>query len=163
MIDFFKLFNFKIDLFITTHSPFLLSDIPKQNIIFLDTYDDKSEKYPNLKDGNCINVSSEIDIKPFGANIHELLSHGFFMENGLMGEFAKSKINDVYNFIVHSQTDKIKTKEEAQQIINIIGDALIKRQLQELYNQKFKEPSKDEIIELLRKEIETLKANNDSD
>jgi len=84
-----------------SHSPFLLSDIPKQNIIFLDIYDEESkEKYPNLnlenlQNGDCINVSNEIDIKPFGANIHELLSHGFFMEDGLIGEFALKKIQNI--------------------------------------------------------------------
>ena len=149
-----KTTNQNIHLIFTSHSPFLLSDIPKQNIIFLD----KDEN------GNCKVVNGLKEKKQtFGANIHTLLSDSFFMENGLMGEFAKYKINDVYNFIVHNETDKIKTKEEAQQIIDIIGDALVKRQLEELYNQKFNEPSKDEIIELLRKEIESLKAKNDTD
>ncbi|MDZ7818513.1 MAG: hypothetical protein U5K55_07810 [Aliarcobacter sp.] len=43
--------------------------------------------------GNCINATDKVDINPFGANIHTLLSHGFFMKDGLMGEFAKGKID----------------------------------------------------------------------
>ncbi len=73
----------------TSHSPFLLSDIPKQNIIFLD----KDEK------GNCKVVDGLKKKKQtFGANIHTLLSDSFFMEDGLMGEFAKSKINEIIDF-----------------------------------------------------------------
>ena len=38
LLKLFKTFNKNIHFLFTTHSPFLLSDIPKQNIIFLDTY-----------------------------------------------------------------------------------------------------------------------------
>jgi len=155
----FKKYNTHIHLVVTTHSPFLLSDIPKENIIFLDTYeskDDKSKKkYPNLnldnlKDGNCINVSSEIDLKPFGANIHELLSHGFFMESGLMGEFAKDKIQEIIDFLNNKKIiDDISIKkEEIKPIINNIGEPFLKRKLLEMYFNKFK----DEASKKARKE-----------
>ena len=45
---------------ITSHSPFLLSDIPKENVIF-------------LENGKQVDPN----IETFGANIHTLLSHGF--------------------------------------------------------------------------------------
>lgn len=92
------------NIILTTHSPFILSDLPKKNVIFLDKVDEKTQvKYPKLnidglENGNCINVSNHLNIKPFCANIHTLLSHGFFMDSGLMGEFAKSKINEILNF-----------------------------------------------------------------
>lgn len=88
-----------------THSPFLLSDLPKKNIIFLDKVDENTkDKYPSiniekLEKGNCLNVSKFININPFGANIHTLLSHGFFMKDGLMGEFAKNKISKILKFL----------------------------------------------------------------
>jgi len=88
-----------VQLILTSHSPFILSDLPKENIIFL----------KNDKNGNGENVSKEVDIKPFGANIHTLLSHGFFMQDGLMGEFAKSKIEEIKNFY-----DKVKKSENPQ-------------------------------------------------
>ena len=122
LIEFLKnnFYDIKIHIIFTTHSPFLLSDIPKQNTIFLDTYDkeESEKKYPNLKfdnfkDGDCINATKEIDIKPFGANIHNLLAHGFFMEDGLMGEFAKSKINKIINF--HKEVEE--NKKEKQQLL----------------------------------------------
>ncbi|WP_323595657.1 AAA family ATPase [Aliarcobacter butzleri] len=105
MIQFFyKNYDDKIQLILTSHSSFILSDIPKRNVIFLDKIDEKTEeKYPKLdikglENGNCINVSKHIKLKTFGANIHTLLSDGFFMSNGLMGEFAKSKIEEIKKF-----------------------------------------------------------------
>ena len=67
----FKKKNTYTNIIITSHSPFILSDIPKENVIF-------------LKNGKMENP----DIKTFGANIHTLLANGFFMCDGLMGEFA---------------------------------------------------------------------------
>jgi len=79
IIDFLELIPDKqFHLIFTTHSPFLLSDIPKENIVFL---------------------NNELAIKQtFGANIHTLLSNSFFIKDGLMGEFAKGKINEIKRF-----------------------------------------------------------------
>ncbi|WP_323592048.1 AAA family ATPase [Aliarcobacter butzleri] len=124
LIDFFKINypNKILYIFITSHSPFLLSDLPKENIIFLDKFDEKETKlkYPKLKingleNGNCINVSEHIELKTFGANIHTLLSNGFFMNNGLMGEFAKNKIRTIqitYKYILHRHKQKSLNKKE---------------------------------------------------
>lgn len=74
----------KLHIIISTHSPFILSDLPKENIIFLE---EGKQVYP-FKDNE----------QTFGANIHTLLSHGFFMSDGLMGEFAKGKIEEIKKF-----------------------------------------------------------------
>ena len=118
--------NRKIHTILTSHSPFLLSDIPKQNIIFLD----KDE------DGNCKVVDGLKEKKQtFGANIHTLLSDSFFMEDGLMGEFAKSKIDDVINYL-HGKESKIKSDDEAQKLIHIIGEPIVKNQLQRMLDSR---------------------------
>ena len=94
-----------------THSPFLLSDIPKKNIIFLEKY--TKDEDINQKSGNCKNISKKIKLKTFGANIHSLLSDGFFMSDGLMGEFAKSKIEEIKKFYeLVKKCEKIITKSE---------------------------------------------------
>lgn len=108
-------------LIITSHSPFILSDIPKQNVIF-------------LEDGKQVDVN----IDTFGANIHTLLSHGFFMQDGLMGEFAKSKINEIIDFHKKVEADneikkvELKVQYEEQKkafwnIQSIIGEAYLKQ------------------------------------
>ncbi|WP_418180583.1 AAA family ATPase [Aliarcobacter lanthieri] len=142
--------NKQIHLIISSHSPFLLSDLPKENVILLEK---------DRKTGKCINVSSEIeDFNTFGANIHTLLSHGFFMKDGLIGEFAKEKINQVYNFITDNDTSFIKTKEEAQNIINFIGEPILKKELQFLYDQKFEVDDIDKQIREYEEAIKKLKS-----
>lgn len=150
--------NFKqnIHLILTSHSPFILSDIPNENIIFLD----KDEKT-----GNCIVVDGLKEKKQtFGANIHTLLSDAFFMEDGLIGEFAKSKIDDVINFLNNKHSD-IKDNDEAQKYINIIGEQIIKRQLQKMLDSK-RLSKIDKINEIetkiatMQQELDNLKAQN---
>ncbi|MFX4235567.1 AAA family ATPase [Aliarcobacter butzleri] len=182
LIDFFKINypNKILYIFITSHSPFLLSDLPKENIIFLDKFDEKETKlkYPKLKingleNGNCINVSEHIELKTFGANIHTLLSNGFFMSDGLMGEFAKNKIEEIKKFYdenkelkkddsdFESKKEEFETKKkDFYNIQSIIGEkflqTIIKNYLDEL-----------EIIfngkkEFLDKEIKRLQALQES-
>jgi len=118
-----KLNDFFKQIIIATHSPFILSDMPKENIIF-------------MKDGK--NVSDGVDIETFGGNIHTLLTHGFFMEDGLMGEYAKEKINEVINYIRVKKGEKnlqtsIKDDKEAEFIINCIGEPFLKEKLKEIF------------------------------
>lgn len=112
--------NIKMHLILITHSPFILSDLPKENIIFLNKYkeDDIEVKNGNQKIGNCKNVTKETNIETFGANIHTLLSHGFFMDGGLMGEFAKGKINDILSF--HKKVEKIKENKAEVEKLKIV-------------------------------------------
>ena len=91
-----------LHLIFTSHSPFILSDLPKENVIF-------------LRNGKQDNPDIE---QTFGANIHTLLSHGFFMDGGLMGEFAKGKINDILNF--YKQIDNIKENKAEVEKLKIV-------------------------------------------
>ena len=145
----FGLDNFYSQLILATHSPFIISDLPKENIIFLD----KDEN------GKCIVVDGLNEKKEtFGANIHTLLSDSFFMEDGLIGEFAKSKIDDVIKYL-NNEESKIKNDDEAQRIINIIGEPIIKKELQRMLDSKRlkKINNIDEKIKQLEYELEILK------
>lgn len=144
LIQVFKALNKKVHIVITTHSPFLLSDLPKQNTIFL-------EKDPYTED--CINSTDTVNINPFGANIHTLLSHGFFMQDGLMGEFAKGKINDVINFL-NNKESTIKDNDEAQKLLYIIGEPIIRNKLQKMLDSK--RLSKADEIDDIKIQIEKL-------
>jgi len=144
MIDFFTN-NFsekKFHLVFSSHSPFLLSDIPKQNIIFLDRYKKKDKEVIAEKqlEGNCKVVDGLKEKKQtFGANIHTLLSDSFFMEDGLMGEFAKNKIMQIKKFhqkvLEHKNHKKFKhykyyyktIQEEFEQIHSIIGEPFLQK------------------------------------
>jgi len=168
LIDFFKenFIDYHIHLVLVSHSPFLLSDIPKQNIIFLDTYKEEDEKVKNGKQkvGNCKVVDGLNEKKEtFGANIHTLLSDSFFMEDGLMGEFAKGKIESIrkfYNFVISikksfkkndikKRVTKLyeKKQKEFWDIQSIIGEPflqkIVKNQLEEIEFILFEEKAKE--------------------
>jgi len=152
MINLIKLSKKKVHIIITSHSPFLLSDLPKENIIFLE----KGKQVYPFDDGK----------QTFGANIHTLLSHGFFMKNGLMGEFAKSKIDDVIKYL----NQKTLTQEQldyCENIISIIGEPIIKRELQRMLKNKMELSNKTEIdtikdkIKLLTERLEKLEPKDE--
>jgi len=134
--------DIKFNIYINSHSPFLLSDIPKQNIIFLDTYnkEDTEVKEEKQKVGNCRVVPHDEVMnkkQTFGANIHMLLSDSFFMEDGLMGEFAKGKINKIIRFLNGKNKFIDFPIEQIEKIINTIGEPFLKSKLLDMYNRKF--------------------------
>lgn len=155
----------RFHLIVTTHSPFLLSDLPKENIIFLE----KGKQVYPFEDGK----------QTFGANIHTLLSHGFFMKDGLMGEFAKEKIQSIIKYheeiLVKELTkeENKKGREEEKeiydkeyktqfwQIQSIIGDdylrQVIKNHLIEIEKILYDEYLIDKEIKKLEDEIDRLK------
>ena len=110
---------FYINILIVSHSPFILSDIPKQNVLFLET--ETSTKNSQPKEYFADNTFSE--------NIHEILANGFFLEE-TMGAFAKSKIYEFLEF----EINKVENKEELYllkrddfvALINLVGEDVIR-------------------------------------
>jgi hypothetical protein len=170
IINLLQQFDNEIQLIVTSHSPFILSDLPKENVIFLEKYDEKNKKelekkYPKLKihrleNGNCINVSKYIELNTFGANIHTLLSNGFFMSDGLMGKFAKGKIKEILEYLNDTKNKvKLKTIHEGQikAIIESIGEDFLRNKLLNLYHKKLTENEKETEKGILENKIEELK------
>lgn len=144
-----KFFNRnKIQLFLTTHSPFILSDLPKENVILLKKGDSGS--------GCQVVVKDDIP-QTFGANIHELLANSFFM-SCTTGSFALEKISEVVKFVKGEEQTSIADNASAQVIINTIGEPVVRKRLQDLLNQK---KSKQELIDFYKEEIKKLEGNND--
>jgi len=137
LLETHKDFNFNI--ICATHSPFLLSDLPKKNIFFLIN----GEQSKGIKNKQT-----------FGANIHTLLSDSFFMSGGLMGEFAKSKIDEVIALLNKDKLSKSQLKH-CEQIISIIGEPIIKNQLQRMLDSK--RLKKVDKIDKIEQEIRRLK------
>lgn len=156
-----------INILFVTHSPFILSDIPKENVLFLEVDEvDKKSKPTNFKKMNT-----------FGANIHDLLADSFFIGDGLIGEFAKEKIritlewlkneaNKQKNlFILNDEIvlPKFDLREDEilyhKQIIELIDEPLVKNKLKDFFIDFVKDDSEfreDEIL-LLEKKLEKLK------
>ena len=138
ILEYFKDIDISLHFIITTHSPFILSDLPKENVIFLKN--GKQEK--PFKDNE----------QTFGANIHTLLSHGFFMEDGLMGEFAKNKISDVIKILKKPQLSEDEIKD-CKHIISIIGEPILQKTLEHQLNEKLN-PNETELQKLEREQKE---------
>ena len=125
---------------LTTHSPILLSDIPRMCINYLE----KNE------DGNVI--LSEMQPETFGANVFELYKHAFFMENGLVGAFAYDKIQEIRQTIEQKQSLTNDDVEELTCRIELIGDDAIKHYLLSLLEQTYKS----NMLEYYKRKIKEL-------
>lgn len=126
LIAFLKVFykKNKIQIILTSNSPFIISDIPHTNLIFME---DKSEI------GNNLDVSCEY--KSFGANIQNLLIKNFFMDEGTMGKFAYENINSLLRKLLSGEV-KSDENHKMFKIINLIGEPIIRQKLMQLYNTK---------------------------
>lgn len=126
------------DIIITTHSPFILSDLPQENIIYLE----------NGK------IKEDSDRKSFGANIYDLLKNSFFLDAPI-GEFAREKINSLA--IKISELPKgISLSIEDQALLQEIGEPIIRNKLLSLYTQKINY-NKHELIAEYDKKINEMK------
>lgn len=104
-----------IYILVTTHSPFILSDIPKDNIIY-------------LKDGE--KAPSDSFINPFCANVNDILKQSFFLNKGFIGDFAQRKIKKLATFLSNFDGNRKANMAKAQRLINMVGDPVIKEKLQ---------------------------------
>jgi ABC-type oligopeptide transport system ATPase subunit len=138
-----------INICFATHSPFILSDIPNANILYLqkDEITKKSKQFSNRH------------AHTFGANIHELFTDTFFLKDGLMGEFARKKIVSLIEDI-NNLPDKFISKEvfeqKFQNRISIIGEPFLRSKLYEMIANKSPSDVIDEIINQRNMEIDML-------
>ncbi|WP_242304828.1 AAA family ATPase [Bacillus cereus group sp. BfR-BA-01350] len=112
-----------IQLILTSNSPFIVSDLPSTNVIFL------------KKDGENTIIIDDLEEyhQTFAANIHSLLAHSFFMEDGVTGAFAKRKINEIAHLLVKEDINKIlQNEKKIERTINLIGEPLIRNKLSQM-------------------------------
>jgi len=102
-----------LNIIIATHSPFILSDIPQFNILYL------------AKGHEC---NKDIEVNPFGANINEILHQSFFLRDSFIGDFAQRKIDNVVQTVRRSKDEKqlMELKKE----IDYIGDVFLRQQIE---------------------------------
>jgi energy-coupling factor transporter ATP-binding protein EcfA2 len=140
-----------ISIWIVTHSPFILSDIPQRCILY-------------LKDGHQESGSSFVN--PFGANINDILKQSFFLEHGFMGEFVRcSAISlchylgakvDAFRDIPSMYKNITWTAEKASAFIEEVGEPILRGQLMRVFKES-EVVSGQSKIKMLEKEIENLK------
>lgn len=98
------------NIIISTHSPFILSDMPRENILYLD----KGEAQ-----------NRENFIRPLAANISDILYQSFFLKNGFIGEWARTRINE----ILQKKEYWEQLSYDEQRFINEIGDEYLQKQV----------------------------------
>lgn len=117
--------NYSIHMMFLTHSPILLSDIPIGNVCFLckNKVENKSEVVKNREINNT-----------FGCNIFELFKNSFFLDNGTMGEFSQTKIN---NILTKVNADSLLNFSESDLLVTRqIGDEIIREYIEQLIMNK---------------------------
>ncbi|WP_420575249.1 AAA family ATPase [Ekhidna sp.] len=137
-----NLSSYKVNCIISSHSPIIVSDLPSQDILF-------------LRNG----VARDEKIETFGANIHELFKEAFFLDGGVIGEFALNKINDAIELITSEEISE-ENKEYLKKFIPIIGEPLIRDRMESMFNEKFGEQVVTEMDELLARIRELEEENN---
>lgn len=116
--------NMSFNILIATHSPFILSDILKGNILYLD-------------DGKNTNITDEFK-NPFCANICDLLYQSFFLKEGFIGEYSRQKLRSIFLLLNKPKslsTKEIKEKRIEEQLrfyIEEVGDPFIIMQIKQL-------------------------------
>lgn len=141
LLDFINLRfkDYNTQIIFTSHSPFVLSDIPKNCVILLD------------KKGDEVVVKSLPKLhNTFGMNIHELLTDSFFLQDGLMGEFARTKIHELIEDI-NNEKEPITADlyEGYKKHIQIIGEPFLRKKIMELLHSK---PKEEDFIDDIRLE-----------
>jgi hypothetical protein len=130
---------------LVTHSPFILTDIPGNNILYLN------------EDGRPHSLHQDT----FGANIYDLLKDSFFLDN-YMGEVAREKINQTIHYLqyrrLQQQVERLSEKDPLYKIrlqemelfdngkldmnisdhlrlVNIIGEPILKKKLSATFDE----------------------------
>ncbi|MGM9978166.1 MAG: AAA family ATPase [Clostridium sp.] len=130
IIDYINTFKNNFQIILTTHSPYLISDMFPQNVFRFNRDENNDLKIERLS-----NSSNSC----FGANIYDLLNNSFFMKNSI-GEFAtkyiKEVIKDIDELEKLYEEDKNKYKSTVEKIefcINNIGDPVLKDNISKMY------------------------------
>lgn len=115
----------RVQIVISTHSPFILSDLPSQNVIFLKNGENGMQVIEGLSDNQLT----------FASNINMLLSNSFFMNDGLVGEVAKFKINQLISLLNNKNPEEIrKHKSQVSKQLRYIGEPIIRNKLFSMLN-----------------------------
>ena len=100
---------FGVNIIIVTHSPFVLSDIPRSNILVLGEKDDMEDT--------------------FGANILDLFRKSFIMQS-TVGEYARQELSQIFTLLGDDKAISKLDEEERKRIRyikDIVGDLYLKR------------------------------------
>ncbi len=128
---------------VTSHSPIILSDIPRCCTNYL-------SRNPQVNEHR----------ETFAANIFDLYRDSFFLQNGLIGEFAMSKLRRIEKNIEQMSKDEARNMsvEELLQEINLIGDKHIQRIFRENVERLDDSRARRELISYYEEKLNKLRS-----
>lgn len=119
-----------VQIIIATHSPIILSDIPKQNTVFLKKFEEEDKK----------GTESVDNPETFAANIFSLYQNAFFLNEAGIGYFAERKlcdlIDEIHQLYGDDKTSALPTQKQKEEIIKkikCIGDPYIRHKFEMEY------------------------------
>lgn len=127
---------------ISTHSPIMLSDVPKQAAIYLSTGNEYGVKSLNRPDKKIQIVPQS---SPFAQQIYTLFAEAFIMKQGAIGSFAEEKIRIVFHELSALESalnDRRRRKFPdaehqllcAKSLIDCLDEPLLRGYIQSVYN-----------------------------
>jgi len=128
--------NLNFQLWISTHSPIMLSDSPKDSSIFM-------QKNNN---GNTKKLAS-VHRSTFGQQIYTLFDDAFFMKEGIIGQYADEKIASYYQIMKkierkyrsnrkvseRARREDVKALEAGKYLLQLVDEPLLKGHLEMAY------------------------------
>lgn len=140
-----------INIVIATHSPFVLSDVPLSNTLY-------------LKDGHAEKKRKET----FCGNVHEMLGENFFIDYSI-GDVARKNVEDIimlYNSRYDEERDEqnrqyyLAEKSRLQYVADHVADDYLRKTVKEMMGELAemyeREKSLEERIAKAREELEIL-------
>lgn len=107
----------KYQIILTTHSPIILSDIPKCCVNYLKREGQETHSVPR-----------ENQLESFGSNVYDLLSSPFFMHQ-FIGDYAAGVINEIVKDVVETVSPQMMVDDSLLSRIKMIGDDYIRNAL----------------------------------
>ncbi|WP_274062008.1 AAA family ATPase [Vibrio parahaemolyticus] len=107
-----------VQIIVTSHSPLIMTDFPKRCLILLE-----SKGKSTLIKGTSFN--------PFGANLYDLYSQGFFLEESKVGALAVDKIMKLLSELREHEKGR-PISEDFKLSLNLISDEVTKNEIKRL-------------------------------
>lgn len=135
------IFNGSIQVILTTHSPLVLSDLPNTNVTFLSIGSFEATHFLENTEGSP---------RTFAANISELFSNSFFINDGLIGKFAKERINNCIRWLLNaSPVEVYKERDSIIKFIDLIGEPILSNKVYDIYINKIKLFETNDLVQII--------------
>ncbi|WP_029999600.1 hypothetical protein [Vibrio parahaemolyticus] len=107
-----------VQIIVTSHSPLIMTDFPQRCLVLLE----------NINKATIIKSNS---FNPFGANLYDLYSQGFFLDKSKVGALAFEKIMSLLGEIRNNPSGK-PLSQDFYLTLDLISDEVSKTEIKRL-------------------------------